>query len=388
VIPEAELERRIAVLVDEMHEQVEAQEMSPLERSFKTWSFEEPDRLLGSFAVFSPKCLEITDVSTREYYTDPLSFYYVQAVAVVRWGNETPLLYGDPYNVEVEAMGGKVEFPEDSQPFMAERLLKKREDLLRLEIPDPESDGRMPVLLELSRMHQRYLGDMVYAPTSCCGPFSMAVELRGYEALLRDIRQDPIFVHDLLEFCCEVAITYGRALLSVHGMSPTIQAAWECLPHVSPDLFHEFALPYLSRCVEALRHPETGGTSTVFYGYGTSLAPDWKSLVRTVCATGLSALPLMEEDIFGRRGYGTLDLSEFKRVLSSMRVVLMTFLHTDTIMDGPPERIKQLVRDFFEAAGRGSGYTASTTIPIGAPREHIQAFVDAFRACHYPVKQG
>lgn len=386
MIAEAELERRIEELVEKMRDQVAKKTMSPLERAIKTWSFEEPDRLLGSFAVFSPFCLGVSEVSTREYYTHPLSFYYVQALAVVEWGNETPLLYGDPYHVETEAMGGEVEYPEDTQPFLADPLLKEPKDLLKLNIPDPQRDGRMPVMLELSRLHQRYLGDMVFAPTSCCGPFSLAVGLRGYETLLRDIRRDPLFVHELLGFCCEVSITYGKALLEVHKASPTIQAAWECLPHVSPQIFYEFGLPYLTRCVEALRNPATGMTGTVFYGYGTSLAPNWRSFLRTVCAMGMSALPLMEEDIFGRRGYGEVDLAEFKYILSSMGVVLMTFLHTDTIMDGPPERIRQLVHDFFRIAGKGGGYTASTTLPIGAPQENVRAFTDAIRECTYPIE--
>src|SRR3990172_663062 len=108
MIPRLELKSRTEDLTAEFHNQVPNQVMSPLERAFKTWSFQEPDRLLGSFAIFSPLCLSVRDISTREYYTDPWSFYFTQALSVAKFGNETPLMYGDPYNIEIEAMGGKV----------------------------------------------------------------------------------------------------------------------------------------------------------------------------------------------------------------------------------------------------------------------------------------
>jgi len=342
--------------------------------------------LSGSFAVFSPLCMGITEVTTRDYYTNPWAFYYVQALAVVEWGNETPLLYGDPYHIEIEAMGGEIRFPEDSSPHLGEPLLKEKGDLSKLNLPDPEKDGRMPLMLELSRMHKKYLGNMVFAPVSCCGPFSLAVGLRGYKQILNDIRKDPLFVHELLDFCCEVVKVYGQALVKVHNASPTMQAAWSCIPNVSPKVFHEFCLPYISRCVEILRNPNSGMTGTIFHGYGVSLAPNWESFLRTVCATGLSALPLMEEDVHGLRGYGKLDVATYKEICSSMGVVVMSFLHPDTIMDGPPERIRQLVHDWFKAAGAGGGYAASTTWPIGAPIEHIQAFINATRECKYPIE--
>ena len=385
--PQSELKSQIEDLTADFQNQVADMAMSPLERAFKTWTFQEADRLLGSFAIFSPLSLGVTDISTREYYTDPWSFYAIQALAVTRWGNETPLMYGDPYNIEIEAMGGEVKFPEDSIPHLGEPLLKEKGDLGKLSIPNPESDGRMPMMLELSRMHKTYLGSMVFAPVSCSGPFSLAVGLRGYKHILNDIRRDPQFVHELLDLCCRVVNAYGSALRDVHNGSPTLQEAWSCLPNVSPKVFYEFCLPYISRCVEALRNPNTGMTGTVFHGYGISLAPDWKSFLRTVCATGLSALPLMEEDVSGLRGYGTVDVAEYKRICAAQKVVVMSFLHTDTISAGPPERIRALVHKMFQKAGRGGGYTASATWPIGAPIEHMQAFIDAFRECRYPMDE-
>ncbi len=387
MISHAELKARVEDLVAKFEKQVDQQEMSPRERAIKTWSFEEPDRLFGSFAVFSPLSLGVTEITTHDYYTDPWAFYYIQALSVVEWGNELPLMYGDPYHVEFEAMGGKLKFPEGSNPMIVEPLLKNKSDLSKLKIPDPERDGRMPMHLELCRMHKEYLGNMTCASVSCNGPFSLAVILRGYGEILRDIRKDPLFVHELLDFCCRVLVRYGKALVESHNSSPTIQTAWECLPHVSPEIFYEYCLPYIARCVEALRNPNTGLAGMIFHGYGTSLAPNWKSFLRTVCATGIAALPLMEEDINGLQGYGKLDVAEYKAICSSMGVSITSFINPKTMIDGPVERIRQLVNEWFKAAGSGGGYSASASWEAGAPVEHLHAFVDAIHKCRYPVRE-
>ncbi len=270
-------------------------------------------------------------------------------------------------------------------PAVHEPLLPEKSDLAKLRVPDPEKDGRMPYILSLCQLHQEKLGSLVFAPCSCCGPFSLAVGLRGYRNLLRDMKKDPQFAHELLEFCTEVVITYGKKLIEVHKATPTIQEAWSCLPNVSPPIFTEFCFPYITRCVEALKTHAGGFAGTLFYAWGTSLAPSWQSMLRTICATGISALPLTEEEIRGQRGYGQVDLAEFKAITRAHKTVLMTFVHIDTLTQGTPEDIRALVREWFEVAGRGSGFCISTTLPVDVPRENMDAFVAAVRGCTYPM---
>ena len=385
MVSNAELEARIDAMAAEMAEKINAGPVTPLERSGKTWTFQEPDRLIKGLSFFSPKCLGIEEVSTREYYTDIIRMYYCQAVAMAKWGNEVPLMYGDAYNVEIEAMGGEVIYPEHSLPAVKNPILEKPADLLRLKVPDPYKDGRMPSILELNRLHQRKFGSMVFAPTSCTGPFSLAVGMRGYKNLLKDMKKDPLFVHELLDFCCAVVLSYGRALHTVNKASPTLQEAWSCLPNVSPPIFHEYCLPYIARCLEALRHPESGGKGTLFYGWGTSLAPDWQSMLRTICAMGMSALPITEEEITGIKGYGKVDLHTFKQITAARKVVLMSFIHTDTMAYSTPEKIKEMVKHWFTQAGRGGGFVISATLPVDAPRENIAAYLEAIEECRYPL---
>ncbi len=56
----------------------------------------------------------------------------------------------DLYNVEAEAMGCKVVYFENSTevPAIVEPLIAGPSDLSKLHLPDPDTDGRMPLYLK------------------------------------------------------------------------------------------------------------------------------------------------------------------------------------------------------------------------------------------------
>ena len=380
-----ELEYRIEKLTDKMALELKNKALKPIERNKRIWSLQEPDRLVRGLSFFDPSAIGIKEISSYEYYTVPIRMYYCQAVGVVELGNEVPLMYSDGYTIEAEALGGEVVFPEKVAPALKKPVIGKKQDLSKLKIPNPYKDGRMPYVLELNKIHNQKLGKFIFAPTSCIGPFSLAVILRGYQNIFFDMKKDPLFVHELLDFCCRVVIKFGKALETVNKVSPTLQEAWSCLPNISPQIFYEYCLPYITRCIEALRHSETGRTGTLFYGWGSSLTRDWKEFLRTLCAMGISGLPISEEEIKGVGGYKKIDLSEFKKITYTRGVTLMALIHPSTMLRGTPKEIEKLVKDWFAQAGKGGGLVISASLPVNAPKENVKAYNKAINESKYPV---
>ena len=65
----------------------------------------------------------------------------------------------DVYNVEAEAAGSTVFYPDSNDvPAVTERSVRVGDDLSRLRIPDPKSSGRMPLHLEVGRRIQERFG--------------------------------------------------------------------------------------------------------------------------------------------------------------------------------------------------------------------------------------
>lgn len=92
----------------------------------------------------------------------------------------------DVYNVEAEALGCRVRYFEDSNdvPAVASPLLRGAGGADQLEVPDPESAGRMPLFLDTAGRLGRELGSDVPVRGAVSGPFSLACALLGTAEVL------------------------------------------------------------------------------------------------------------------------------------------------------------------------------------------------------------
>ena len=273
-------QRRIQELGKKIIDRLGEDKLTPLERLAKLFRFEEADRLTGSFAFWNPAVVGVHDVSHEEFYTNPEKMYYCHLLALDAFKHDFPLLLADNYNTEPEALGAELVFTGDDTPVLVKPAIGSKEELYGLQVPDPFKDGRLPYRVEICRIHKQVLGKYFPTVTPINAPFSMAVGMRGYEALVLDMAEDPDFVHNLLEFCTEVIITFGKAIKSVCGSYPGLSDAWSSIPHLSPDKFLEFSFPYASRCIQVFEH--SGWT----FGGGHQFGNDWKKSLRTLMACG------------------------------------------------------------------------------------------------------
>ena len=187
----------------------------------------------------------------------------------------------DVYNVEAEAMGGTVMFPDQEQavPIIVERLLDDPSQLDRLCPVDPESSGRMPLFLEAaSRLHAR-LGDQVCIRGSLSGPYSVAAELLGAEPLMMACITQPEEVDRLLEACASVVVAYGCAFLK-RGVEVCLFDSQTAPPLMSPRTYRELVLPHVKRLVAQLR---AAGATFVEYVVGGNTTPNIDNLIETSC---------------------------------------------------------------------------------------------------------
>jgi len=370
---------RIRELGKKIIERFEGEEFTPLERLEKLRQFEEPDRITGSFAFWSPSTVGANDISVQEYYSNPEKMYYCQLVALDTFKHDYPLLFADNYNTEPEALGAKIAFPDDDTPMIVEHPIKKREDLDRFEIPNPFKDARLPYRIEICAFHKEVLGKYSPTITSINAPFSMAVGMRGYEALVIDMVEDPDFVHKLLEFCTQVIFSFGKAIRSVCGSYPSLSDAWSSVPNLSPDMFLEFSFPYAIRCLESFEH---SGWS---FGGGHQFSNDWRQSLRRILASGMGSFMLFEENISGIRGGKSIDLIEVKRICEKRRVFLYTSIHPDTMLMGSRRKIRTLMEDWIKKISSGGGHGFYSSALSKTPFENIETFVSTIRKSTFPI---
>jgi len=190
----------------------------------------------------------LTKSPAKKFYSD-FSFNFEMGEIVGRYYNmDFPAGGFDIYDLEVEALGGKLIYGENSMPTIDFRypLIKTPEDLKKLKMKkvDFYKDGRYPTLLKGGGIAQAGM-----TMVSFCSPFSLAVGLMGFPALIKAMRKQPNFAHEVFKFIVDDVLTPSiKAQNDATGALMGIGAdAWACVPNLSPDEMKEWVVPYNQR---------------------------------------------------------------------------------------------------------------------------------------------
>lgn len=373
-------ETELARLAEQVHQQVGRETMTPLQRFGVSNRFAEPDRVPVILQIHE-HAARLAEMPVRRICEEPVAHVYCQLRALLEYGHDLPCGFADCYNIEVEALGAPLVYAGDRFPEVGRRLLAEREDLDRLSLPDFAHAGRMPWVHEVNRLLGELVGDIMGAYAAVTAPFSIAVNLRGYENLIMDIADDPDWAHRLMEFCTRLSAGFGRSQLQHGAMATSIIDAWAAPPLVSLHIFDEFVLPYTARVVGMLTPPGAswGGI------WGASAVPDWRDLVRRVIASGSTNVRAFGLDLEKRPD---IRLAEYKTLLTTHRRPMLCCLPARLMSRGTPADIEDRVRQYVTEAAPGGGFTLyGTMVPIETPPENVRTFVQAGkRLGRYPIE--
>jgi MtaA/CmuA family methyltransferase len=155
-----------------------------------------------------------------------------------------------------------VNYPEDNIPSVIEPFLSEPR-IDRLKMPDPYRDGRMPVLLESTRMAVKEVGEKAFVVSTVMGPLNLAGQIRGVENLMLDFYDRPEFVEELLDFAVEVGSAHGRAQVEAGAHGILIGEALASPSMISPAFFKKFIREREKRLIQALQ--ESGAKNTILH---------------------------------------------------------------------------------------------------------------------------
>jgi uroporphyrinogen decarboxylase len=148
----------------------------------------------------------------------------------------------DVYNVEAEAAGCEVTYPESNDvPAVTARAIQVGDDISRLRLPDPRNHGRMPLHLEVGRRIQERFGRERIVRGALSAPFSIACELAGPGDILIAMLDQAAWVKDLLAFCSEIVKSYGRAFAE-NGLGVILFDSHASPPMTYPELYRRIIL--------------------------------------------------------------------------------------------------------------------------------------------------
>jgi uroporphyrinogen-III decarboxylase len=290
----------------------------------------------------------------------------------------------DVYNAEAEAMGQQMIYSDNAMPTIdhSRPLIQKPGDLLTIKRPDWKTAGRIPFFMDIARLtRERGLG----FHAAFCAPFSLAVGIRSYPLLVRDMRKNPAFTHDLFTFLVDEILTpYLKRTHEVTGMNIMVGAdAWAAFPNLTPPLLEEWVVPYAHRLRNNLM-PQ--GIFTMLAASGDYCEEDPSRFDETL----LRACLALQQKIVGTPNFmlfmgrwQDLPLEPVENFLAERRKTgdkcsVAAGINARLLRDGPIEGIVKLIKRFIHILGRQNSLNIlMANIPADTPPEHVHAAVAA-----------
>jgi uroporphyrinogen decarboxylase len=158
----------------------------------------------------------------------------------------------DVYNIEPEAIGCKVHFYDGLEvPNLQDHILNNVK-LNDLKIPDPEKDGRMPLIIEAARKLNSKIGKDIYICVAVSGPFSLATGLIGLENILFAIIEQPEYIEKVLNYCLITLKKYTESIIKA-GLEVIVFDSAVSPPMISPKQYKNIIFSFTKDLFDFLK---------------------------------------------------------------------------------------------------------------------------------------
>lgn len=240
----------------------------------------------------------------------------------------------DIYNVEFEALGGEVVFPDSEElPSAKGILIQDEKDLDKLKLPDPSSDGRMPLFINAASRVQEEIGNEVNVSCAVVGPFTLSAILCGFEEFIFHLISNQNFAMKVMDFASKVSVSYAGAFAE-KGLGVAINESWISPPLLSPDLYRKFVYPKEKEMIDQLKKMGVSNIALISGGNTTQIA---ESMIKT----GSSLLIADPET----------DQKFYKELCAENNRILRANMSSGLIESGTEQEIRQEIERLIKLRG-------------------------------------
>ncbi|MBI4027602.1 MAG: uroporphyrinogen decarboxylase family protein [Verrucomicrobia bacterium] len=338
--------------------------MNPLQRIQAVLEGKLPDRVpvcLHNFLLASKEA----GVPMEQYRADPQAIARAHLDALARYGHDCILIDLDT-TLLAEAMGAKAECAPGEPGRIVTPAIRSLDEVDRLKPANPETDGRIPALLESIRLIRKAAGKDVAIRGNCDqAAFDLACMVRGIEDFMMDLVSEPDnpAIERLLEVCYQTHLATHRAVKKAGADFTSLGDSIAGPDVVSPKLFERFARPYEERLIRELA---AEGTFIVIHICGDT----------TKILNSLSQYPACGFEL----DYKT-DARKAKETAGAKHALFGNIDPSGVIARGSAEDVMRKTRELISIWKPGGHFVlnAGCAIPATTPSENIRALV---RAAH------
>jgi len=343
---------------------ITAMEMSPIERLLRVLSLEEIDRL----PVAEPLQTGTIELMEESGFYWPDAHKIPDKMAGLSYAAHTIVGFESvriPFdiNVEAEALGCVLDWRRwDMQPPIKTPAIQEPEMIEKLEVPDPKRAGRMPVVLEATRLlSAKTKAESLPVIVGIVGPFMIAGQVRGVDQFLLEVLTDPDLAHKVIEVCTQTCIEYTKEAVAAGADVITIVDATSSPDLIRPQHYDSFSKPYVERMIRSTTAP------TILHICGKT-----RPILERMVSTGAKAVSVDS----------SVDMTDLVEVAKGKCATAGNVSVVGSLFEGTPEEVAEETRI---AISKGVDIPCTSCgIAPPTPTANLKAMVSAIR--QYGVK--
>lgn len=304
-----------------------------MQRVLTTMGHREPDRV-PLFLLTTMHGAKELGLSIREYFSRAEHVVEGQMRLLAKYRSDclNPFFYS---SLEIEAFGGTTVFIDDGPPNAGEPIIRRGEDIDRLEPPRVAQAACLGRCLETVRRLKERVGDSVPILGIVIAPFSLPVMQMGFGPYIELIYEQPERFWRLMTVNQEFCVEWANALLAAGATAIGYADPVSSTTNIPRDLYlntgHRVAVATLGRI--------QGPTATHFAsGRALDLADD-------IAGTGTAAVGVSALE----------DLAAWKAAVRG-RLTLIGNLNGVEMRRWTAAQAEQEVKRAIAQAGRGGGF--------------------------------
>ena len=246
--------------------------------------------------------------------------------------------------------------------------IQSAKDLEKIELPDPEDPALYePLRHFVDEYRTKGLALFCRVPLGS-DPVILGM---GYERFSYTLYDDYPFLEQLFDLYTG---WYARAMKHICALDFDFIWSGEDIahksgPYLSPKMFRKLFMPYYRRVADQITKP------WIFHSDG-----DLMSILEDLLSLGINGLHPIEP--------GPMNLVELKRQYGR-HLCLCGNINVDTLSQGTPDMIDDLVKTAISTAGPGGGYIcgSSNSVTSYCQPENVRAMANAIKRYGlYPIK--
>lgn len=272
------------------------------------------------------------------------------------------------------AYGSKICIPENGIDYINEYILEDYSNLDKMDVIDPYNNSVLYQILEETRKMKESYPDLTIS-TGVAGPFSTASALRPVEKILRDTRKDKDNLFRLLELSVDSSLKWIEVFKKEFGIISTgFCDPVTCTDILSYKQFMELSVPFIKRLVDGIK--EITGSAPLCHICGGT-----KGLWNELADAGIISFSVDNCE----------DLEELKQKSGDRMVIIGNIPPVDIIKNGSIDDVIEHCKICIEKGSENPmGFMLNTgcQVPIGTPKENIEAFIYAARKYGKGARKG